>query len=151
MHLNNIKEKYFDSLKNIFIENDFYNEELFVNILQDLRQEIYNLNLKSDGSFEEKLFYDDPKENFLFNYRNDYIEPSNYTCYKLRESGGNISTNQFSIKSRDNSSFIRDIDKNNLYINSLPNNFHYITYNSSINISTNFNNLNISFISNKNK
>ena len=147
-NLNNIKISYFNSLQTIFIENNFYNEQTFINILSLLRDKIHNLNMNSNVNppvFIDRLFYDDPKDKPLFNYRHDYVDPTNYKCYKLRNNNSNISVKQLSIVSRDNVAFIKHINENNIYINTLPNNFHYISFNSSISMSANYNNINTTF------
>jgi len=97
------------------------------------------------NTFIDKYFFDDPKNKFLFNYKYDYIDPTNYTSYKIRNQNDDISVKQFSIISRDNTAYIKNVNENNLYINSLPNNFHYISFNSTINVATNYNNIIVKF------
>ena len=142
---NNKKNNYFKSLKKIISQNNFYSDQVFAEIITNLRTAINDLNIDSRGIFVEKLFYDDPKNDFLFKSKADYTNNTNYTCYKLRNRDSDISIDQFYIKGRDNIAFIKSINENNLYINNLPNNFHYISFNSSINMSDNFNNCNIKF------
>ena len=78
----------------------------------------------------------DPKFPFLFKNRVDSKEEINYEIVKLKLNVANQFTiYDINIESADNITFDTDNTAQNLYINKKNNNYHYISYNSSINVS----------------
>lgn len=139
--LQNFKSKqngHFFNLEKLFNDINFYSDDLvidiFKNIAEDLTKKIFLKNRNNENISVNK-FYKEPKETFLFKNVLDYYDETNYESIKLKQ---NISDNdlitfkQIELSSTNDLIFQKDNYDTNLYISNKPNNFHYISHNSSI-------------------
>jgi len=132
----NIQETYFDNLRKYFIKIKFYTEKVFIDIIINLRDKLEEISTDEDNNI--KIFVDDPKNKFLFKFNYDFYDESNYKVFKLRNNEqNNIELNNIKINTRNDLIYMVDNNSEKIYENKKTNNFHYITYNSSISSSNN--------------
>ena len=125
-------EKYFNDIKSTFLSIDFYSEEVFINILEKVKS---NLNkIRFEKNSVPKVFVEVPKNEFLFKDKKDYFDESNYETVKLVPNNRkSITHKQLKISSKDDMIMTVDQISKEIYSNNKTQNFHYISYNSSIN------------------
>ena len=133
---------YFKNLKKYIIKSNFYSEKSFCNFFTKLKESLESSIYKpAQGNQPRTIrkFVDDPKQTHLFNSEDDYLNESNYKIYKLKKDGDDdeISFNNLIIESKNDTLFYTDTLEKSIYLNNKFNNFHYVTHNSSINVSLN--------------
>ncbi len=159
-NLNKFKSKqngHFFNLEKLFNDINFYSDDLiidiFKNIAQDLTKKIFLKNNNNEITGINR-FFKEPKETFLFKNLMDYYDETNYEAIKLKKNIPNnyydekkddaiklkkkinddsvITFTQIELSSANDLIFQKDNYNIELYINNKPNNFHYISHNSSI-------------------
>jgi hypothetical protein len=123
---------YFNNLQKCFDQVQFYSPEIFSNIINSL---VATLNTKiTSPNNIIKNYVKDPKELFLFQNKNDYQDESNFEIINLkRDTTNNITTNDISITGTPDILYQVNNTEKILFNNDENNNYHYISYNSSIN------------------
>lgn len=124
------QHKFFIKTQKMFKGINFYSEDIFVKIFNNIAEAINNIIFNNTG--EVNIFVKDPKEEFLFKGENSYYDQSNYEIVKLYNRDYRFTFQDISIESVDNNLFQKDNFTKNFYINKKNNNFHYITHNASI-------------------
>jgi hypothetical protein len=131
----NYQLRYFDSLKNYFGQINFYSPEVFGNIINTLVTKLNNSISTQQNPQQLNIFVKDPKESFLFQNRYDYIDDTNFEIVKLKlDHRERFNVNDISINGINDLLYCTNNVDKTLYNNEISNNYHYISYNSSINV-----------------
>ena len=155
-NFNNFKlnqNNYFINLQNIFRDINFYSDPLIRTLVNNMINAFNNKiasyrDVDGERQFDRiNIFVKESKHKFLFKRYPDYTNETNFEIIKLKrgtqaDPANENPANRFTIRDIDISSrndlvFQKDNYETNFYLNEKNNNFHYITYNSSINVCLN--------------
>lgn len=129
---------HFKNLEYLFNDINFYSDLLFIDMVKNIAENLTNKIYKRvDGVITEvNKFVKEPNETFMFNNDNDFIDESNYEVIKLTNNLVNpddvINYQDIELVGAPNLIIQKDNHNTELYINSVTNNFHYVSYNSTI-------------------
>jgi hypothetical protein len=146
------QNEYFRFLRDDIRSMNFYSNAIINAIKQDIITKINNIRFTETPAPIPpippiapippvrvlNIYAKDPKASFLFKKRRDPKEERNYEIVKLKLTTADndaFTVNDINIESADDITFDTDNITQNLYINKKNNNYHYISYNSSINVS----------------
>jgi len=149
----NAQNTYFNTLKNNFRDINFYCPESFGKIIDNLMNSINRNIIQAEVQVppQNLIYVKDIKQQFLFKNKNDYNDDTNYEIVKLTMNNNERIANQdIVINTKDNILFYTDNFNKMLYTNNdIPNNYHYISYNSSINSTNYYQNINFDLLRTK--
>ena len=152
---NELFNNYFNNLEVIMKDIKFYNPSKIHDFIKTLAEKLYDKSKPVDKTTSSstnivrkpvETFVNEPnfESKLLFDNLNSYTYPSNFKITKITDdSATNIDTKNIVIKGTNNMLVQDDIKSDFTIVNSKQfDNFHYISYNSSINTTRN-NNLSI--------
>jgi hypothetical protein len=132
---------YFKHLEQIFDEIDFYSDDSFMKIIQSIATTINDkIFVPNDPDVPDvprkyQIYAKEPNEDFLFKVKSDYKDESNYQVIRLTKNSDNqqpYDITDVTLCPANDILFQQDNYDIDFYIRNNGNNFHYITYNSTI-------------------